>query len=89
VGCIPCPRPALWPAGYLTTSGRAILEAVPPRAGGEAAGGVTGPPAARVRGGLRELAAAGMVAGEPGRFGECLAQAGITAPRLLPKPAGV
>jgi len=26
---IPCPRPALWPAGYLTTSGRAILEAVP------------------------------------------------------------
>jgi len=55
----------------------------------EAAGGVTGLPVYRVRGGLRELAAAGMVAGEPGRFGECLAQAGITAPRLLPKPAGV
>ena len=59
MGGIPCPRPALWPAGYLTTSGRAILEAVPPRAGGEAAGGVTGLPVYRVRGGLRELAAAG------------------------------
>ena len=90
MGGIPCPRPALWPAGYLTTFGRAILEAVPPPApAGEAAGGVTGLPVYRVRGGLRELAAAGMVAGEPGRFGECLAQAGITAPRLLPKPAGV
>jgi hypothetical protein len=31
----------------------------------------------RVRSGLRELAAAGMAAGEPGRLGECLAQAGI------------
>ena len=62
---IPCPRPTLWPAGYLTTFGRAILEAVPPPApAGEAAGGVTGPPVYRVRGGLRELAAAGMDAGD-------------------------
>ena len=81
------PAAGLWPAGYLTTSGRAILEAVPPPApAGEAAGGVTGPPVYRVRRGLRELAAAGMVAGEPGRFGECLAQAGMAA-RLSPIPA--
>ncbi len=60
-----------------------------PAPAGEAAGGATGPPAYRVRGGLRELAAAGMVAEEPSRLGACLAQAGITAPRLLPVPEGV
>ena len=39
--------------------------AAPPASAGEAARGVTGPPVYRVRRGLRELAAAGMVAGEP------------------------
>jgi hypothetical protein len=77
VGGIPCPRPTLWPAGYLTTSGRAILEAVPRPAPAGRPPEVTGPTVCRVRGGLRELAAAGMVTGESGRLSACLAQAGI------------
>jgi DNA-binding IclR family transcriptional regulator len=53
---------------YLAASGRAILEAVRRSASAEEVAAATGLPLYRVRSGLRELAAAGLVAEEAGRF---------------------
>ena len=54
--------------GTLTASGRAILDAVRRPASPEEVAGATGLPLYRVRSGLREMAAAGIVAEESGRF---------------------
>ncbi len=54
--------------GTLTASGRAMLEAVRAPASPEEVAAATGLPLYRVRGGLRELAAAGLVTEEAGRF---------------------
>ena len=54
--------------GTLTASGRAILEAVQQPASAEEVAEVTGLPLYRIRSGLREMAAAGMVTEESGRF---------------------
>lgn len=54
--------------GTLTASGRAILDAVRQPASAEEVAQTTGLPLYRVRSGLREMAAAGIVAEESGRF---------------------
>ena len=54
--------------GTLTASGRAVLGAVQPPASAQAVAAATGLPLYRVRGALRELAAAGLVTEESGRF---------------------
>ncbi len=54
--------------GTLTASGRAILEAVRQPATPEQVAAATGLALYRVRSGLREMAAAGLVAEESGRF---------------------
>jgi DNA-binding IclR family transcriptional regulator len=54
--------------GTLTASGRAILEAVQRPASAQEVAAATGLPLYRIRSALRELAAAGLVAEESGRF---------------------
>jgi DNA-binding IclR family transcriptional regulator len=54
--------------GALTASGRAILEAVRRAASAEEVAAVTGLPLYRVRSGLREMVAAGLVTEESGHF---------------------
>ena len=54
--------------GTLTASGRAVLEAVQRPAPAQAVAAATGPALYRVRGALRELAGAGLVTEESGRF---------------------
>ena len=56
------------PDGTPTASGRAILAAVRRPASAEEVAEATGLPLYRVRSGLRELAAAGLVADESGQF---------------------
>jgi DNA-binding IclR family transcriptional regulator len=54
--------------GTLTASGRAILEAVQRPASVQEVAAATGLPLYRIRSALRELAAAGLVTEESGRF---------------------
>ncbi len=54
--------------GTLTASGRAMMEAVRRPASPEEVAEATGLPLYRVRSGLREMAAAGLVTDESGRF---------------------
>lgn len=60
--------PCVSPDGTLTASGQAILEATRQPASAEDVARATGLPLFRVRGGLRELAAAGRVIQDDGRY---------------------